>query len=154
MDVRMYVCRPFRRRHRCVRSLFNSMVPIYSTHQDGERHCEGEVSCPRTKQFFQPGLEIGPPDLETRALTMGPSRLPQSETNYFSQTNDTDNPVNQWKLEADICSWLKARESSCTQVTIGFTWTFWMDNIVVLFLANRLALQIQSQSNCKSMRIL
>ncbi len=33
---------------------------------------------------------------------------------------DTDNPVNQSKLEANTCSWQEARENVRERVTIGF----------------------------------
>ena len=33
---------------------------------------------------------------------------------------DTDNPVNQSKLEANTCSWHEARENVRKRVTIGF----------------------------------
>lgn len=36
-------------------------------------------------------------------------------------TKNTDNPVNQSKLEANICSWRKARENGCERVTIGLS---------------------------------
>ncbi len=38
-------------------------------------------------------------------------------------TNDTDNPVNQSKLEANTCSWHEARENVRERVTIGFGFT-------------------------------
>ncbi len=36
---------------------------------------------------------------------------------------DTDNPVNQSKLEANTCSWHEAQENVRERVTIGFGFT-------------------------------
>ncbi len=44
-------------------------------HLGGERHYESKVSCPRTQHKW-PGLELGPLDPESGALTIRPPRLP------------------------------------------------------------------------------
>jgi len=60
-----------------VRPRVTPSIKIIGTHpfiqMDGERHCESKVSYPRT----QSGLEPGPLDPETSALTMRPPRLPK-----------------------------------------------------------------------------
>ncbi len=47
-------------------------------HLGGERHYESKVSCPRTQHKWpRPGLEIGPLDPESGALTIRPLHLPK-----------------------------------------------------------------------------
>ena len=48
----------------------------------------------------------------------------------------------------------KRGKLSCMRVTIGFVWTFWMDNKVALFFSQSRSVKIQNQRNCKSMTIL
>ena len=48
---------------------------------------------------------------------------PQDQRKQSSQSEDTSNPMDQWKLETNTCSWRQARENACTRVTIGFNFT-------------------------------
>ena len=45
----------------------------------------------------------------------------RNQGNHSSQSEDTDNPVNQSKLEVNTCSWRKARENG---VRVSHDW-FW-----------------------------
>ena len=45
---------------------------------------------------------------------------PKTKKSLWPITKDTDNPINQSKLEADTCSRQKARVNMCERVTSGF----------------------------------
>ena len=44
-------------------------------HLGEEKHCDSKASCPRTQHNDRTGLEPGPPDPESGALTIRPPRL-------------------------------------------------------------------------------
>ncbi len=47
----------------------------------------------------------------------------QNQSYHCGQSQDTDNPVNKSKLEANTSSWHEARENVRERVTIGFDFT-------------------------------
>lgn len=55
----------------------------------------------------------------------------KSDASFFSQSEETCNPMDQWKIETNTCSWCQARENVCILVTIGFVFpSYWLNELV------------------------